>query len=168
MSTRNTTHRAVQTPIGVIHLEATDAALVAVRLPGESPITSAESDPDPSHPILDLAARELTELLDGRRRDFATPLAPHGTDFQRDVWAALSAIPYGETRSYADIARAIGRPTAVRAVGAANGRNPLPIFVPCHRVIGADGSLTGYGGGLDTKRWLLALERRACATPFDS
>ena len=109
------------------------------------------------------AVRELGEYFDGKRRTFDLDLAPSGTAFQRAVLDALLTIPYGETRSYADIARQVGRPRAVRAVGAANGRNPLPIVIPCHRVIGSNGSLTGFGGGLDTKRFLLDLETRGTA-----
>ncbi len=104
--------------------------------------------------------RQLGEYFDGARRTFDLDLAPSGTAFQRQVLDALLTIPYGETRSYADVARQVGRPAAVRAVGAANGRNPLPIVIPCHRVIGRDGSLTGFGGGLDAKRFLLELEAR--------
>jgi methylated-DNA-[protein]-cysteine S-methyltransferase len=100
----------------------------------------------------------LADYFQGRRRSFDLRLRPEGTEFQRSVWQALAAIPYGETRSYADIARAIGRPSATRAVGAANGANPLPIVLPCHRVVGANGSLTGFGGGLETKKFLLNLE----------
>jgi methylated-DNA-[protein]-cysteine S-methyltransferase len=102
---------------------------------------------------------QLDAYFAGRRRDFDVRLAPEGTPFQLRVWAALCEIPYGETISYAELARRIGNPNAVRAVGAANGRNPLPIVVPCHRVVGADGSLVGFGGGLDVKRALLDLER---------
>ncbi len=101
---------------------------------------------------------QLEEFFAGRRRSFELPLAPEGTEFQRTVWQALTRIPYGETISYGELARRIGKPQASRAVGLANGANPLPIVVPCHRVIGADGSLTGFGGGLDIKRKLLALE----------
>ncbi len=104
------------------------------------------------------AKAALTAYFDGRRPDFALPLKPIGTDFQRRVWRTLAAIPYGETRSYRWLAETIDAPKAVRAVGAANGANPLPIILPCHRVIGADGSLTGFGGGIETKRYLLALE----------
>lgn len=104
------------------------------------------------------AQLQLSEYFAGRRQSFDLKLAPQGTDFQLAVLAALQSIPHGETRSYLDIARQIGRPRAVRAVGAANGRNPLPIVIPCHRVIGADGSLTGFGGGLETKLYLLELE----------
>jgi methylated-DNA-[protein]-cysteine S-methyltransferase len=110
--------------------------------------------------VLDRAIAEVDEYFAGKRTEFSIPLAPDGTPFQREVWNALLAIPFGETRSYADVARTIGKPRAVRAVGAANGRNPLGIVVPCHRVIGADGSLTGYAGGVLRKKFLLALERQ--------
>ncbi len=113
------------------------------------------------HSILDRAERELAAYFAGRLRRFTIPLAPEGTPFQRAVWAALATIPFGETRSYSDVARAVGRPRAVRAVGAANGRNPLALVLPCHRVIGASGALTGYAGGIDRKEWLLAHEQRA-------
>ena len=109
------------------------------------------------------AAAQLAEYFAGLRTTFDLPLAPRGTAFQRSVWNALSAIPYGETASYGELARAIGQPAASRAVGAANGRNPLAIVIPCHRVIGADGSMTGYGGEISRKRVLLALEARVAA-----
>lgn len=105
------------------------------------------------------AVRELRAYFAGELRQFSLPLAPVGTPFQLDVWNALRAIPYGETRSYGELAARIGRPSAVRAVGAANGANPLPIVVPCHRVIGSNGSLTGFGGGIPLKQALLELER---------
>jgi methylated-DNA-[protein]-cysteine S-methyltransferase len=108
--------------------------------------------------VLHEARRQLHEYFEGERRGFDLPLAPRGTGFQQQVWLALREIPYGATISYAQLATRLGAPTATRAVGAANGRNPLPIVVPCHRVIGADGSLTGFGGGLPTKRFLLELE----------
>jgi methylated-DNA-[protein]-cysteine S-methyltransferase len=114
--------------------------------------------------VLDRAARELDEYLAGTRRSFDLPLAPRGTPFQRAVWEALTAIPYGTTATYAQLATAVGRPAAVRAVGQANGRNPIAVVVPCHRVVGADGSLTGYAGGTDRKAALLDLERRVTAT----
>ena len=107
------------------------------------------------------ARRQLDEYFEGRRRGFDLPLAPAGTPFQLRAWKALQDIPYGATRSYGEQARAMGQPRAVRAVGAANGRNPIAIVVPCHRVIGGDGGLTGYGGGLDIKRFLIELERRS-------
>jgi len=110
--------------------------------------------------LLRAAQKQFEEYFAGTRQAFELPLHPHGTPFQLEVWGALLSIPYGETTSYAQIARRIRRPSAVRAVGAANGANPLSIIVPCHRVIGSDGELVGYGGGLPAKRWLLAHERR--------
>ena len=112
----------------------------------------------PEDAVLKEAMRQLREYFAGEREVFDLPLRPSGTPFQLSVWRALEEIPYGHTRTYRDIARIIGRPTATRAVGAANGQNPLPIFVPCHRVIGSNGSLTGFGGGLDVKLALLRLE----------
>jgi len=106
---------------------------------------------------------QLDEYFAGRRRAFEVPLALAGSEFQRRVWAGLQRIPYGETRSYGELARELGQPRAMRAVGLANGRNPIAIIVPCHRVIGADGSLTGFGGGLERKRWLL--EHEGCIAP---
>jgi methylated-DNA-[protein]-cysteine S-methyltransferase len=121
----------------------------------------------PGQPPLPETGTQLAEYAGGDRRSFALPLAPRGTEFERRVWQTLTEIPYGETRSYAEIAAAIGSPAACRAVGRANGRNPIAIVIPCHRVIGSDGSLTGYGGGLDLKRFLLDLEgaRRAAPGP---
>lgn len=112
----------------------------------------------PGDPLLAGAIAQLHEYFAGARETFSVPLRPAGTPFQLSVWRALEEIPYGHTRTYRDIAEFIGRPTATRAVGAANGQNPLPIFVPCHRVIGSNGSLTGFGGGLDVKLALLRLE----------
>ena len=112
-------------------------------------------------PVLLDAADQLRAYFAGELREFELPLAPRGTAFQRQVWAAVSAVPYGSTATYSEIAAAVGRPDACRAVGAANGRNPLPVIVPCHRIIGAAGALTGYGGGLDRKRSLLDLEAAA-------
>ena len=103
---------------------------------------------------------QLREYFSGERQTFAITLAPHGTPFQLAVWHALREIPYGDTITYAELARRIGKPSAVRAVGAANGANPIPVIVPCHRVIGSNGTLTGYGGGIERKQWLLALEGR--------
>jgi methylated-DNA-[protein]-cysteine S-methyltransferase len=113
---------------------------------------------NPEHPVLRESIRQLTEYFAGTRRAFDLPLEFRGTDFQRKAWSALLTIPYGETRSYLDMARVLGNPAAVRAVGAANGRNPISIIAPCHRVIGAGGDLTGFGGGLEAKAWLLAHE----------
>jgi len=115
---------------------------------------------DDEHPVLVDAARQLTAWFAGERIDFDLDLAPAGTEFQRRVWDELRRIDYGETISYGELARRVGRPGAARAVGLANGRNPISVIVPCHRVIGADGSLTGYGGGIERKRRLLDLEAR--------
>jgi methylated-DNA-[protein]-cysteine S-methyltransferase len=109
---------------------------------------------------------QLAAYFSGKRTSFELSLAPVGTEFQRQVWRALAAIPYGTTTTYAAIARSVGKPRAVRAVGAANGKNPLSIIVPCHRVVGQDGTLTGYAGGLSNKRWLLALERATVELPL--
>jgi methylated-DNA-[protein]-cysteine S-methyltransferase len=117
-----------------------------------------EGEEAPHNPLLAEAVRQLCAYFAGRLRDFTLPLDPRGTEFQRRVWRQLETIPYGEIRSYSEIARAIGSPAAVRAVGAANGANPIPIVVPCHRVIGANGKLVGYGGGLPLKKRLLDLE----------
>ena len=113
---------------------------------------------DAGDAILVETERQLAAYFDGRLRRFTVPLAPGGTAFQAEVWRALLDIPYGETRFYSDIARALGRPSASRAVGAANGRNPIAIIVPCHRLVGASGALTGFAGGLDAKRLLIDLE----------
>jgi len=133
---------------------ATDAGICRLSF-GEPEAGPHEAE---SCSLLDAAARQLEEYFAGRRRAFDLPLDLGGTDFQRRVWDALLGIPFGETRTYSELARAIGAPKAVRAVGAANGANPVAIIVPCHRVIASDGSLGGYGGGLELKRRLLALE----------
>ena len=112
----------------------------------------------PEHPLLQEAARQLNEYFDGKRQTFALPVCPDGTDFQKSVWNVLQQIPYGETWSYAQMAAFIGRPKAARAVGNACNKNPIVIVNPCHRIIGADGTLTGFGGGLALKQWLLELE----------
>lgn len=116
---------------------------------------------DTPHPVVDEAIRQLREYLDGTRREFDLPLDPEGTPFQQKVWDVLRAIPYGETITYGEQARRLGDPRRARAVGAANGRNPIAVIVPCHRVVGADGSLTGYAGGVERKDWLLRHERGA-------
>jgi methylated-DNA-[protein]-cysteine S-methyltransferase len=146
-----------ESPIGPLTLFATGDALVGLYMGehGSAPPEATER----STPLLERAGAQLDEYFAGRRRDFDLPLAPAGTEFQRQVWAVLRTIPFGTTWSYAEVARRIGRPRAVRAVGAANGQNPIGIVIPCHRVVGSDGSLTGYGGGLPRKRWLLAHER---------
>jgi methylated-DNA-[protein]-cysteine S-methyltransferase len=157
MNTR-TTFMRMDTPIGVLTLAADEEGLRRIDFPPPRPPPAGEAWVEGSNGVLDEARRQLEEYFAGRRRDFDLPLSPRGTDFQRTVWTTLAAIPYGSTWSYRDLAQRIGKPAAMRAVGAANGRNPLPIVLPCHRVIGADGSLTGFGGGLPTKAFLLRLE----------
>lgn len=154
----------LQSPVGPLRLVASPQGLVAVLWPEdrEGRVRFA-SEPLPGHdanPHLRQAAAELREYFAGRRRSFGVALDPHGTEFQKSVWRALATIPFGETRSYAEIARQIKKPTASRAVGAANGRNPLSIIVPCHRVIGSNGALTGFAGGISAKEYLLRLEGR--------
>ena len=145
----------LQSPIGTLQLVAHDGALVRIAFAGRH---QGELSLRPHDPLLAEASQQLRDYFAGRRQQFDLPLAAAGTAFQRQVWGALAEIPWGEQRSYRDIARAIGRETAARAVGAANGRNPLPIIVPCHRVLGSDGSLTGFAGGVTTKCWLLQHE----------
>ena len=142
------------TPFGPMALEG-EAALTRLWLPGTLPDRYGRGE---ETPLLSEARRQLLAYLAGDLRAFDLPLAPAGTDFQREVWRALEAVPYGRTRTYGEIAAAVGRPKAVRAVGQANHVNPLPIFIPCHRVVGKGGALTGYAGGLALKGALLALE----------
>ena len=148
----------VDSPVGTLTVAVTDAGLHAIEFPENRHPQRRIGWVQRDHPLLGQARRQLQEYFAGQRRAFELPLAPQGTPFQRQVWLALAAIPYGRTESYAQLAARVDRPAAMRAVGAANGRNPLPIVLPCHRVIGADGSLTGFGGGLPTKRFLLQLE----------
>lgn len=150
----------MRSPVGALWLCAEDERLVGLYLPDRP----APSGPGGRGGVLARAAAQLTEYFAGERRDFDLPLAPIGTEFQRTVWHALADIPFGATCSYGDLARVVGRPSASRAVGAANGKNPISIILPCHRVIGASGELTGYGGGLPMKRWLLDHER-GCVQP---
>jgi len=163
--------KEIQSPVGPLFLAASSRGLVAVefdqRLPGQQTIRPNPRDLrseskavrfEESASALRPFVTELEEYFAGRRRQFDFPLDLRGTDFQLACWQALIAIPYGETRTYADIARAVARPQGFRAVGMANNRNPLAIVVPCHRVIASDGTLCGYGGGLDVKRKLLELE----------
>lgn len=158
-------HAEMPSPLGPIRLGTSDLGLTYVHFgdpawagPNRDLGTSNLMDPD--HPLLALAIAELTAYFEGRLKTFTTPLAPQGTPFQQRVWAELRKIPFGERRAYRDLANAIGRPSATRAVGAANGQNPIGILQPCHRVLGADGSLTGFAGGLAAKRWLLDHEHR--------
>lgn len=153
-------HKDIASPVGTLRLVASDKGLVAILWPNERPgrVPLGPTQADEAHPILVRAAAQVTDYFAGGLRAFDVPLDFRGTDFQRSVWQALLTIPFGETRSYAQIARQIGRPTASRAVGAANGRNPVSIIAPCHRVIGTSGALTGFAGGLEAKRMLLDLE----------
>ncbi len=154
----------LDSPVGPLQLiAARDGALTHLLFVDERLPARAGSDlrTDPA-PFADVIA-QLREYFAGSRTQFDLPLAPAGTAFQLDAWTALRAIPYGETRSYTEQAAALGRPRAVRAVGSANGRNPIAIVVPCHRVVGSRGGLTGYGGGVDRKRWLLTHEQDAAA-----
>lgn len=150
--------RTMRSPIGPLRLVARADALVAIDFPNHEGGLSARTIRT-SHRVLDQARDELDAYFAGARTTFTVPLAAAGTPFQQQVWEALVTIPFAETWSYGQLARAIGRPSASRAVGAANGKNPLPIIVPCHRVIGAAGALVGFGGGLPTKQWLLAHEQ---------
>ena len=151
----------VDSPIGPLTLVASDDGLQEIHFPNEAVARpSADGPVDADHPVLAEAARQLGEYFAGARTEFDLPLRPAGTAFQLTAWRGLTTIPYGKTVSYGEQATRIGHPGRARAVGAANGRNPLPIVVPCHRVIGADGSLVGFGGGLEVKAWLLDHERR--------
>lgn len=146
----------IDSPLGGVHIAGTTEAVTAVHLGDDD----APALPTGDTPALRIAAAQLGEYFAGARTTFALPLAPAGTEFQQRVWQALTTIPFAVTWSYGELARAIGQPTASRAVGAANGKNPLAIVVPCHRVIGTSGALVGYAGGLPIKRWLLAHEQR--------
>lgn len=149
----------VPSPVGPLLLAASADGLHLIEFhTPRHPMPRGEDWCEGEHDTLNRAARQLDEYFAGTRRDFDLPLAPRGTSFQQQVWRRLADIPYGETISYSQLAQRVGRPTAVRAVGAANGRNPLPLVLPCHRVIGSDGSLTGFGGGLPTKEFLLKME----------
>jgi len=153
----------IDSPVGTLRLFARGDELAALYLPNSEP----PSAPVGRGGVLAETKRQVDEYFAGKRRDFDLPLAPDGTAFQKKVWRALLGVGYGETCSYAHIARVIGRPAASRAVGAANGRNPIAIIVPCHRVIGANGTLTGYGGGLPLKRWLLGHEQKVAGAQLE-
>lgn len=153
-------YKVIGSPIGKLKIVASDQGLVAILWEHDNPRrvrlgNLVESD---EQPILTETTRQLNEYFSGKRTEFSVPLDVHGTKFQKDVWEALLAIPFGETRTYGQLARQLGNPKAIRAVGAANGRNPISIIVPCHRVVGSTGKLTGFAGGLDAKSYLLRLE----------
>lgn len=151
MSTLGYSH--LKTPLGWVRIEASDTAITAVRF------VDTPEDHRPENVLSRAGKAQLAAWFQRERTDFDLPLAPQGTAFQQAAWNALQGIPYGETRCYAQQADLIGRPSAIRAVGAANGVNPIAVIVPCHRVIGKNGSLTGYAGGLKRKEWLLAFEQ---------
>jgi methylated-DNA-[protein]-cysteine S-methyltransferase len=160
MNSETLWYDTMDSPVGRLRLVADAQGLRRICFPRERHPRPDDLDGTHAPARLAFARRQLDEYFAGRRRTFELPLAPRGTLFQLAVWQALRAIPWGATWSYAELARHLGKPNAMRAVGGANGRNPLPIVVPCHRVIGADGSLTGFGGGLEAKSTLLALERQ--------
>jgi len=149
-------YQYLNSPIGRLRLVSDGAHITRIEF--ENMYAFDPGDLEQGDPALTACTAQLGEYFDSARSEFHLPLAPGGTAFQQSVWRALTAIPYGAVKSYRDIATMLDKPTAVRAVGAANGRNPIPIVVPCHRVIGSDGSLTGFAGGLEAKRVLLELE----------
>ena len=160
--------KTIESPVGKLKLVASDEGLVAVLWENDRPsrVRLAEMTENNQHPVLVKAERQLGEYFAGKRKEFSLPLDMRGTPFQKNVWEALLGIPFGETRTYGQLAKQLENPNATRAVGAANGRNPISIIVPCHRVIGSTGSLTGFGGGLETKARLLSLEGNG-GTLFD-
>jgi methylated-DNA-[protein]-cysteine S-methyltransferase len=155
----NVIFRRIDSPVGPLLIAGNDTGLQLIEFhTPRHPMSRGDQWHEGDHAVLRETQRQLGEYFAGIRRHFELPLAPQGTEFQRQVWWELANIPFGGTISYAQLALRVGRPTATRAVGAANGRNPVPIVLPCHRVIGSDGSLTGFGGGLPTKQFLLQLE----------
>lgn len=167
----SSSYRVIRSPVGPLYLIAGKRALYSVlwECDLEKPATKAALTPlSPSdkHDVIDAAEKQLGEYFAGKRRTFDVPLEMHGTDFQRAAWQALLTVPYGETASYEAQAIKLGGREKVRAVGTANGMNPVSIIVPCHRVVGKDGSLTGFGGGLEAKRWLLNLEAGVSQHPL--
>lgn len=153
--------KTIWSPVGELTLVADAKGLAAILWENDRPgrVRLGALAEDAGHPVLRAAERQLGEYFAGTRRTFDVPLSFSGSDFQKSVWRALLTIPFGETRSYGEIARQVGKPSASRAVGAANGRNPVSIIAPCHRVVGSTGKLTGFAGGLDAKAFLLALEQ---------
>jgi methylated-DNA-[protein]-cysteine S-methyltransferase len=158
----NLVYKIIESPIGKLKLVASGKGLVAILWEDDNPrrVRLSQLEEDEKHPILVETEQQLSEYFSGKRKDFSIDLDMRGTRFQRDVWEVLLAIPFGETRSYGQLAKQLGNPRATRAVGAANGRNPISIIVPCHRVIGSSGKLTGFAGGLETKAHLLDLEEK--------
>ncbi len=154
-------YKKMKSPLGELKLVASDKGLTAILWPDDDPlrVRLGTLQEDKNHPVLRDTERQLRDYFDGKLEKFSLKLDFAGTEFQKKVWRALLDIPFGETRSYAQIAASIGHPKAVRAVGAANGRNPISIVAPCHRVIGANGKLTGFAGGLEAKAYLLKIEK---------
>jgi methylated-DNA-[protein]-cysteine S-methyltransferase len=152
----------IDSPVGALTIVASDDGLRAILWPDDDPtrVRLADTIEDASHPVIAATAGQLAQYFDGERTEFDVPLDPVGTEFQRAAWAALCSIPYGTTLSYGEQADRMGDRRKARAVGAANGRNPISIVVPCHRVVGANGALTGFAGGTQIKAWLLDHERR--------
>ena len=173
-NTRPLFRTTMPSPIGLLTLVADDHAIVAIRWDDDAPDVHNPADAKlgdefvdvgpGEHPALDLAVEQLGEYFDGERVDFELPLDPDGTEFQKQAWGALVKIPFGETISYGEQAAMLGDRNKSRAVGAANGKNPIPIVVPCHRVVGSNGHLTGFAGGLNVKAWLLDHEFRVRAS----
>jgi methylated-DNA-[protein]-cysteine S-methyltransferase len=157
----NLAYKTIESPVGKLTLVASDKGLVAILWENDRPgrVRLSELVEEKDNSILVKTEQQLSEYFAGKRKAFSVALDMRGTRFQKDVWEALLAIPFGETRSYAQLARQLGNERATRAVGAANGRNPISIIVPCHRVIGSSGKLTGFAGGLDAKAHLLGLEQ---------
>ncbi len=155
-------YKIMPSPVGKLKLVASDKGLVAVLWENDKPrrVRLSELVADDRHPVLLKTEKQLNEYFAGKRKEFSLDLDARGTLFQKSVWDQLLAIPFGETRSYGELAEKLGKPRASRAVGAANGKNPLSIIVPCHRVIGSTGKLTGFAGGMETKAHLLALEKK--------
>ncbi len=153
-------YKTIKSPVGILKLIANDKGLTGILWENDSPERTSFTSitEDKNHPFLLEAEQQLNDYFTGKLKKFSLKLDFIGTEFQKKVWQALLTIPFGETRSYAQIAKQIGNPKAVRAVGAANGKNPLSIIAPCHRVIGANGKLTGFAGGLETKAFLLKIE----------
>ncbi|EGR2795358.1 methylated-DNA--[protein]-cysteine S-methyltransferase [Vibrio navarrensis] len=145
-------------PLGDMTLQANDEGILGIWFTTQTTRPDDLGQEDANHPVLGLALTQLNEYFSGKRTQFDLPIAAKGTAFQMQVWQALTTIPYGETWSYQELANAIGNPKAVRSVGLANGKNPVSIVVPCHRVIGKSGKLTGYAGGIERKQWLLERE----------
>lgn len=154
-------YKKINSPVGKLTMVASDKGLVAVLWEDDKPtrVRLAELVENKSHSLLVEAERQLKQYFAGRRRSFSIPLDMRGTRFQKSVWEALLAIPFGATRTYGQVAKQLGNPQAARAVGAANGKNPVSIIVPCHRVIGSGGKLTAFAGGLEAKKRLLSLEQ---------